>query len=166
MLLAQSCPTLCNPMDCRPPDSSAYGVFQARILEWVATFYFRESPWLTDGNLVSCISCIGRQILYHCAPWEALKVSKIHLIFGILESQYLDSVCCCSVAQLCPTPWPHSLQLTRLPCPAPPPGACSNLRPLSRWCHPTNSSSVIPFSSCPLSLSESVYFPNSIECFF
>ena len=43
---------------------------------------------------------------------------------------------------------PHGLQHTRLPCPSPTPGACLNLYPLSRWCHPTISSSVIPFFSC------------------
>ena len=42
--------------------------------------------------------------------------------------------------------WPHGLQHTRLPCPSPTPGACSNSCPLSRWCHPTISSSVVPFS--------------------
>ena len=41
---------------------------------------------------------------------------------------------------------PHGLQHTRLPCPSSIPGACSNSCPLSRWCHPTISSSVIPFS--------------------
>ena len=44
--------------------------------------------------------------------------------------------------------WPHGLQHTRLPCPSPTPRACSNSCPLSRWCHPTISSSVIPCSSC------------------
>ena len=44
--------------------------------------------------------------------------------------------------------WPHRLQHTRLPCPSPNPGACSNSCPSSRWCHPTISSSVIPVSSC------------------
>ena len=44
--------------------------------------------------------------------------------------------------------WPHGLQHARLPCPSPTPGACSNSCPLSRWCDPTISSSVIPFSSC------------------
>ena len=43
---------------------------------------------------------------------------------------------------------PLGLQHTRLPCPLPTPGSCSNSYPLSRWCHPTVSSSVIPFSSC------------------
>ena len=44
--------------------------------------------------------------------------------------------------------WPHRLQHARLPSPSPTPGACSNSCPLSQWCHPTISSSVIPFSSC------------------
>ena len=44
--------------------------------------------------------------------------------------------------------WPHGLQCVRLPCPSPTPRACSNSCPLSRWCHPTISSSVVPFSSC------------------
>jgi len=43
--------------------------------------------------------------------------------------------------------WPHWLQYTRLPCPSPTPGACSNSCSSSRWCHPTISSSVVPFSS-------------------
>ena len=42
----------------------------------------------------------------------------------------------------------HALQHARLPCPSPSPGACSNSRPLSWWCHPTVSTSVIPVSSC------------------
>ena len=44
--------------------------------------------------------------------------------------------------------WPHESQHTRPPCPSPTPGVYSNSCPLSRWCHPTISSSVIPFSSC------------------
>ena len=44
--------------------------------------------------------------------------------------------------------WPHGLQQTKLPCPSPTPRAYLNSCPLSWWCHPTISSSVIPFSSC------------------
>ena len=43
---------------------------------------------------------------------------------------------------------PHGLQHARFPCPSPTPGACSDSHPSSQWCHPTTSSSVIPFSSC------------------
>ena len=68
----------------------------------------------------------------------------------------------CSVAQSCPTLLqPHGLQHARLSCPSPSPGACSDSCPLSQWCHPTISSSVIPFSSCPQSFSASGSFPMS-----
>ena len=57
--------------------------------------------------------------------------------------------------------WPHGLQHTRLPCPSPNPGAYSNSCPLSQWCHPTISSSVVPFSSCLKSFPASGSFPMS-----
>ena len=53
-----------------------------------------------------------------------------------------------SVTQSCLTLRPHGLQDTRLPCPSPTPGACSNSCPSSWWCHLTISSSDVPFSSC------------------
>ena len=53
---------------------------------------------------------------------------------------------------------PHGLQHTRLPCPSLSPRACSNSCPLRRWCHPTISSSVVPFSSCPQSFPASGSF--------
>ena len=56
---------------------------------------------------------------------------------------------------------PHGLQNTRPPCPSPTPGVDSNSCPLSWWCHPTISSSVVPFSSCPQSLPASGSFPMS-----
>ena len=56
--------------------------------------------------------------------------------------------------------WPHGLQYARLLCPSPPPRVCSNSHPSSRWCHPTISSSVIPFS-CPQSFPASGSFPVS-----
>ena len=56
---------------------------------------------------------------------------------------------------------PYGLQHTRLPCPSPTPGACSNSCPSSRWCHPTTSSSVIPSSSCLQSFPASESFPMS-----
>ena len=54
--------------------------------------------------------------------------------------------------------WPSGLQHARLPHPSTSPRACSNSRPLSWWCHPTISSSVVPFSSCPQSLPPSGSF--------
>ena len=57
--------------------------------------------------------------------------------------------------------WPHGLQHVRLPYPSPSPIVCSNSCPLSQWCHPTISSSVIPFFSCPQSFPASESFPMS-----
>ena len=65
----------------------------------------------------------------------------------------------CSVVSTCL--WPHGLQHARLPCPSPTPGACSNSYPLSRWCHPTISSSLALFSSCLQSFPASGSFPVS-----
>ena len=57
--------------------------------------------------------------------------------------------------------WPHELQHTRFPCSSPTPGVHSDSRPLSWWCHPAISSSVVPFSSCPQSLPASVFSKES-----
>ena len=54
--VAQSCPTLCDPVDCSPPGSSAHGILQARILEWVAISFSRGSSQLKDWTQVSCIA--------------------------------------------------------------------------------------------------------------
>ena len=61
----QSYPTLCNPMDYSPPDSSVHGILQARILEWVAMPFSRGSSQHKDQTHVSSISCTGKQVLYH-----------------------------------------------------------------------------------------------------
>ena len=66
-----------------------------------------------------------------------------------------------SVAQSCPTLWPYEPQHNRFPCPSPTPRVHPNPCPLSRWYHPTISSSVVPFSSCPQSLPASESFPMS-----
>ena len=60
--------SLCDPMDCSPPGSSVHGIFQARILEWVAISSSRGYFRPRDSTHVSCI---GRRVLYHWATWEA-----------------------------------------------------------------------------------------------
>jgi len=63
------------------------------------------------------------------------------------------------------TLWPHEPQQhARPPCPSPTPGVHPNPCPLSRWCHPTILSSVVPFSSCPQSFPASGSFPESSLC--
>ena len=69
-LLAQSCPTLCDPMDYCPPNSSSHGILQARILELVAISFSKGSSGPRDQTYISCISCTQRPILHHCTTWE------------------------------------------------------------------------------------------------
>ena len=65
---AQSCPALCDLLDCSPPGSYVHRIFQARILEGVTVPFSRGSSQPRDQTHVSCI---GGQILYHQATWEA-----------------------------------------------------------------------------------------------
>ena len=75
-LCDQSYPTLCDLMDYSPPSSSVHGIFQARILEWVAISFSRGSSWPRDQTHIPCVSCTDRQILYHCATREALTLTS------------------------------------------------------------------------------------------
>ena len=127
-----------DPMDCSQPASSVHGIFQTRILEWLVISFSRGSSKPRDQP-VSSVSWIGRQILYHCATW-------VIVVFQSLSCDFLRT---------------HGMQHTRLPCPLPSPGAYSNSCPSSRWCHPTISSSVVPFSTCLQSFPASRYFPMS-----
>ena len=83
--------------------------------------------------------------------WFQLNSEKLPRIYSVQFS--------CSVVS--DSLWPHGLQHTRLPCPSPTPRACSNSCPLRQWCHPTISSSVVPFSSCLQSFPASRFFPMS-----
>ena len=56
VLVSQSCPTLCDPIDCSLPGSSVHGILQARILEWVAMTFSREFSRPGDGTQVSLIA--------------------------------------------------------------------------------------------------------------
>ena len=61
VLVAQLCPTLCDPMDCIPPGYSVHRILQTRILEWVAIPFSIGSALLRDGIQVSCIA----ETVYH-----------------------------------------------------------------------------------------------------
>ena len=74
---AQLCPTLCDPTDCSLPGFSVHGMFQARILEWVATSFSWGSSWHRDQTHISGISCIGQWVLYHWATREAEKADTM-----------------------------------------------------------------------------------------
>ena len=59
--VAQSCPTLCDPVDCGPPGSSIHGIFQARILEWVAISFSRGSSQPKERTQVSTLQADALQ---------------------------------------------------------------------------------------------------------
>ena len=70
----KSCPTLCNPIDYSPQ-----GIFPSRIRERVVISYSRGSSQPRGQTHVSWVSCIGRQILYHCGTWEALPRQCVYV---------------------------------------------------------------------------------------
>ena len=63
--VAKSCLTLCDSMDCSPPGSSVRGILKARILEWVSMPSSRGSSPPRDRTHISCVSCVGKWVLYH-----------------------------------------------------------------------------------------------------
>ena len=117
----------CGPIDYSSSGYSVRGISQARILEWVATIPFsRESSQPRDQTHVSCI---GRWILYH---WATREAHLYNIVYQFSRSVASDSL------------QPHEPQHSRPPCPSPTPRVHSNLCPMSWWCHPTISSSVVP----------------------
>ena len=143
----QSCPTLCDPMDCSPPGSCVHGILQARILEWVAMPSSRVSSRPRDRTHVS----------YGLLHWQASSLplvppGKPLVIFSSIQFS-------CSVVSN--SLWPHESHHARPPCPSPSPGVHSDSPPSSQWCHPAILPSVTPFSSCPQSLPASESFPMS-----
>ena len=88
--VTQPCPTPCNTMECSPPDSSVHGIFQARTLEWVAISFSRGSSQPRDQT---CISCIGRWILYHCVTWEPPGIRDQILVRKLAILVFCNSYC-------------------------------------------------------------------------
>ena len=80
--VAQSCPTLCDPMDCSLPGSSVHRIFQARVLEWVAISFSRGSSRPGDQTWVSRI--VGRRFTVW-ATREALSARKKALKYDIVN---------------------------------------------------------------------------------
>ena len=80
-------------------------------------------------------------ILFFLLPWRQQLNPFFHFFQASESVQFSSSVVFDSL-------WPHGLQHARLPHPSPAPGAYSNSWLLSRWCHPTMSSSIVTFSSC------------------
>ena len=99
-------------------------------------FLLLNGYWLKNISLIFC-------------P-EAKDSFCSHSEFALSSVQFSRSVVSDSL-------WPHELQYTRPPFPSPTPKAYPNSCPLSRWYHPTISSSVVPFSSCPQSFHQGLF---------
>ena len=129
--VAQSCPTLSDPMDCSLPGSSIHGIFQARILDWVAIAFSSIKNKTKQTNKKTQL-LLGTEMGY---KWrEHIDRCSIESIWEVQFS---------SVTQSCPTLCsPMNCSSPGLPVHHQLPELC----PLSWWCHPTISSSVIPFS--------------------
>ena len=91
--VAQSCPTLCDPMDSSQPSSSVHGIFQARILEWVTISFSRRSSWPRDRTRVSRI--VGRRFTIW-ATWiiQSIKKKKKSNYQNIQEEVILPNSYC------------------------------------------------------------------------
>ena len=89
-LVTKSCPTLCNPMNYSPPGSLVHGIFQARILEWVAISFSRGSSQPRDRTHSSCTFCSADELFTSEPPGKpGGKLSKRHKSTGKqLNTQY------------------------------------------------------------------------------
>ena len=116
----------------------------------------KYSYWSNEGKFHCEISV---NILFLTHPIIATHLLNWILNYTNMTIDFKDQFS--SVAQSCPTLSLYGLQHPRLPCTSPTPRAYSNSCPSSWWCHPTISSSVIPFSSCLQSFPASGSFPMS-----
>ena len=104
---------------------------------------------------ISCIFSVHASLLLINYIFEVLKHLYYHYSGFFFFFQILVFFSHSVIADCL---WSHGLQYSSLPCPSPLQGACSNSCPLNWWCHPTTSSSVIPFSHCLQSFPESGSF--------
>ena len=111
---------------------------------------------------------LEQRCIFHRNPWVLCQGQSQKIPPSQYDKNWLNIIhaqhvirCCSSCSVVPDSLQPHGPQHARLPCPSPSPGACSNPCPLSRWCHPTISSSVTPFSSCPQSFPASGTIPVS-----
>ena len=121
----------------------------------------KESEGTVPSKYRGKIISISSAYIWHTSArlWAWFWAATAKLIFWF-PSAYKSSVQF-SHSVLSDSLEPHELQHARPPCPSPAPGVHSDSRPLSQWCHPAVSSSIVPFSSCPQSLPASESFPMS-----
>ena len=131
---------------------------------WISCIAGRLCPLSHQGSLhkvyLAPLHKIASCIIYYACNFHLFLVTRMYAPKSRSLCQF---ICCCisgvrnslSVqfkhSVVSNSLWPHEPQHTRSPCPSPTPGVYPNPCPLSRWCHPTISSSVVSFSSCPQS---------------
>ena len=145
-------------LPCSPPeDHPDPGIEPVFLISpsWAGGFFTTNTTWEACGWLSDA------QCLNWFQSYSFFKTNEFEIYFVNEIPRKINDVQFSSVAQSCPTLWPHGLQHTRLLSPSPTPRACSNSCPSSQWCHPTISSSVIPFSSSLQSFPVSGSFPMS-----
>ena len=133
---------------------------QRQRLEWysyksrnVKDFWETAAARKKRGKIF--LKCLQREHCSGLAFWPPKLWKNRFLLFSATSSVKFSGLV------MCDSLWPHGLQHTRLPCPSPTPGVYSNTCPPSWWCHPTISSSVVPFSSSLQSFPASGSFPMS-----
>ena len=109
VLVAQSCPTLCDPMHCSPPGSSVHGIFQVRILEWVAISFSRGSSWPKNWTRLTHIAgrCFTLWTIREAPITErgVLKFpTRLWICLVSLFYQLVPCIFSCSLV-LCPFLW-------------------------------------------------------------
>ena len=88
----QSCPTLCDPVDCSLTGSSVHVILQARILAWLAMPSCRESSQSRNQTQIPYISCTSKHVFYHrVPPRKLLQQSAQQILFRPYENSQLKS---------------------------------------------------------------------------
>ena len=137
---------------------------------WCSAFFIVQllHPYMTTGKKIIALTrqtivgkvmfllfnMLSRLVITLLTRRKRLLISWLQSPSEVISVQFSRSVVSDSL-------WPHESQHIRPPCPSPTPEDYPNSRPLSRWCHPTISSSVIPFSFCPQSFPASGCFQMS-----
>ena len=125
------------------------------LIMWECTRFSDNYESIYCRNISMKSFHVWRENYMHLMSWQESR--KIWVCELCVKNKWLLFSCSIMSNSL----WPHGLQQARSPCPSPPPRACSDSCPLSLWCHPTISSSVVPFFSCLQSFPASGSFPMS-----
>ena len=168
----QSCPTLCDPIEDSPTGSSVPCLFSLTLPICSGVSVVKDKHSINWGTEIVTMNAqghipwrgwIANKSLYigNRDVWRAcvcVYVILHHILLCSKFSKGFSTSVLFSRSVMSKSLWPHELQHARPPCLTPTPGAYPNWCPLSQWCHPTISSSVVPFSSCPQSLPASESF--------